>query len=421
MFSESIGYGSRVKNSIVGVLIGIVLSFVSVALLVWNERDAVRQTGAITEIERVATPDVSSESIDESQDGKLVHMNATAKTDDVLKYERFGIQEKAMKLRWETSIYQWKEKKRRNDDKVRYTYSKEWVDEPIDSSSFRRNGYSNEGSAKHFHDGDRQAKDVNFGAFKLTKKLVQQIDAEEKYDLPETVTLDARPKGVVSDGVFYTGTPNDPQIGDERVKVFMVGPVHEATVMAQQTGGSFASYETKVGIPKQILYVGHLTKPEVIGKQRTEAAIRRWMLRGAGFVLSWIGFSLVMGPHSSNLQFHSLRGKVTGRSHWDCGLLTRRDRLHRSDWHRLVCSATDHEHRDPEYHLDRTLVSVSPEIARVETGTSSTSTRRSTADPNCVVRQPVSRRKNERAGIPASGMKAVGSDKLHHQRTCDHN
>ena len=283
----------------------------SVVLMAWNERDAVLQTGAITEIEGVAIADVPSDSVEAANDGKLVHINATALTDAVLEFPTFGVRENAIRLRLDTSIYQWKEKKRKDDNRTRYSYSKKWVDQPIDSSRFHRpSGHSNDDSEKHFHDDSEQAKTVNFGAFLLSKKLISQIKEEEKFALDKSIAMDVRPQGFVRGGVFQTGTPDNPQIGDERVEVFVVGPKHEATVMARQSANSFAAYETKVGIPKEILYVGTLTKPEVIGQQRNEAAMKRWLFRGLGFILFWIGSALALTPIRAIASFIPFAGNI---------------------------------------------------------------------------------------------------------------
>lgn len=304
------GYGKRVKNSFVGMLFAFVLFPGSLFLLAWNERDAVRQTGAITEIERVAVADVPADAVDSQLDGQLVHMASEAVTDDVLEYAEFGIREPAVRLRWNASIYQWTEHRRTEDDRTIYTYSKEWVDAPINSSSFHQSGHSNEGSTMSFSDGRQQASDVRFGAFHLSENLIGQIDAEQPYPLDPSVALDVRPQGFVNGGVFQTGSEGDPQIGDQRVEVFVVGPRHDATVMARQSGETFAKYETKVGIPKEILYVGKLTKSEVIQRQRTEAAFRRWMFRGLGFVLMWVSLAMLLSPIKALLSFIPFAGRL---------------------------------------------------------------------------------------------------------------
>ena len=305
-------YGRRVKNAIVGTIVGAVLFIGSFFLLSWNEYDAVRQTGAITEINKVALADVPSESVNDANDGQLVHMASNAKTDDVLEYPTFGISENAVRLRWDTSIYQWEEDRREKDDRTVYEYDREWVDQPIDSSNFKDPRRSNEGSEKHFQDDSVQAELVHFGAFRLSKRLIEQIDNEKKYALPDSIAMDVRPQGAVRDGVFYTGDPNNPQIGDERVEVFIVGPQHDVTVMARQAADTFAAFETKVGIDKEILYSGLLTKSQVIGKQRTEAAVKRWLLRGLGFACMWIGLGLAFSPIRAIASFIPFAGRLVG-------------------------------------------------------------------------------------------------------------
>ena len=305
-------YGNRVKNAVVGTIFGIVLFIGSFFLLGWNEYDAVRQTGAITEIERVAIADVESERVNDTNDGQLVHMASNAKTEDVLEYPTFGIRENAVRLRWDTSIYQWEEDRREKDDRTIYEYDKEWVDQPIDSRNFKDQSRSNEGSEKHFQDDSVQAELVHIGAFRLSNRLIAQIDNEEKYPLPSSIAMDVRPQGQVGDGVFYTGDPSNPQIGDERVQVFVVGPQHDVTVMAKQSSDTFAAYETKVGIDKEILYSGLLTKSEVIGRQRTEAAFKRWLLRGLGFVCMWLGLGLAFSPIRAVVSFIPFASRLVG-------------------------------------------------------------------------------------------------------------
>lgn len=311
-FVERKGFGKRLSNSVMGALFGIVMFFGAFALLSWNERDAILQTGAITEIQRVASPDVSSEDIDPANQGQLIHVATEAITDQELEFRDFGVRENAIRLRWDSSIYQWKESKREKDDRTVYEYHRKWVDQPIASGGFRESGHSNEGSTKHFKDGSVSADEVRFGAFRLNKALIGQINDEQPYHLDSSVALDVRPSGHVQDGVFQTGEAGQPEIGDERVEVFMVGPRHNATVMATQKGNSFEAYQTKVGIPKEILYLGLLSKDEVIGKQRTEAALRRWLLRAGGFFCMWFGLSLLFSPLRAAVSFIPFASRILG-------------------------------------------------------------------------------------------------------------
>ncbi|MCA9200824.1 MAG: TMEM43 family protein [Planctomycetales bacterium] len=302
--------GKRVGNVIVGTVFGFLLSFAAVVLLAWNERDAVRQTGAITEMERVAMADVSAERIEPANQGKLIHAAHTAETEEVLEFAEFGIRENAIRLRWESWIYQWTEDRRERDNHTEYTYTKEWVSEPVNSSHFHEAGHSNDGSQQHFHDGSQLAQQVAFGEFQLSSGLIKQIRNERDYPLSETQASQVEPVGRIHNGDFYTGDPNAPQIGDERVEVFMIDPRQEVTVMAEQHESTFRPYQTRVGIAKEILYMGLLSKEQVIAQQRTEAAIKRWFLRAGGFIGMWIGLCLIMGPVRAVLSFIPFVGKL---------------------------------------------------------------------------------------------------------------
>ena len=71
-------------NSIKGVVIGGVLFIAGIPLLFWNEGRSVKTTQALEEgaANCVAVP--CADTIDAANEGKLIHVTGTAKTDDVL-------------------------------------------------------------------------------------------------------------------------------------------------------------------------------------------------------------------------------------------------------------------------------------------------------------------------------------------------
>ena len=306
------GYFKRVKGAFVGVLFGILLVPISLVVLGWNERDAVRQTGAITEMERVAIADVPATPWDAAHDGQLLHMRGECATEDVLEAPQLAIRETAIRLRWDSSIYQWTETERKRDDRTEYEYEQAWVDNVIDSTDFHQSGHSNDGSVKHFRDGQEQAQHVHLGEYELSPALIDQIGNAERHPIPDVSVHDIRPEGRLQGGVFYTGDPQQPQIGDEKIEVWKVAPRQDVTVMAQQQDRRFVAYPTKVGIPKEVLYMGLLTKEEVIERQRFAAAMKRWLFRGGGFLAMWVGLSLVLGPLRALVSGVPLLGRLVG-------------------------------------------------------------------------------------------------------------
>ncbi len=342
-------YGSRIKNAFAGVIIGAILFLGSFALLAWNERDAVRQTAAINEIDQVALADVSIDQVQPENENKLVHMRGRAATQDVLENAQFGVRERAIRLRWDASIYQYEEDEKRRDRSTEYTYEREWVDQVINSSGFHDPAYrdKNAGSRKTLNDGRQEAKDVRFGAFTLSDRLIDQIGNEQQFtltrgpmsasdrattpadanvsqaataeappdadpaaqDLPEGQTqtrsgASSNPSGgAVHNGVYYTGDPQNPRIGDEKIAFYWVAPEQDVALMAVQRGNGFTAYRTKAGVGKELLYMGLLTKAEVIDKQKTEAAFKRWLFRLLGFLAMWFGLMLAFKPVKALLSF----------------------------------------------------------------------------------------------------------------------
>jgi len=308
--TEHIGYGKRVKNAFAGVIMGLLMFFGSFGLHAFNERNAIRETKAINEIEEVAIADVPNDQINEANDGKLVHMKGSAKTEDRVKNQRFEIDENAIRLKWNSSIYQLVEKKSKKDDKVTYSYSKKWEDKVIDSSGFREQANANQGSRKTLPtDGSDQATNVDYGAFKLSNNLIGDIGNSTAYAL-ESIPDSFDGKGAIQDGVYYTGDPNAAEIGDEKISFSIVRSPQDVTVMAQQQSNTFTAYKTKIGKTKELLYMGLLSKEMVIDKQRKAAFMMRWLLRGLGFLLMWIGLTLITKPLAALASILPFGGRI---------------------------------------------------------------------------------------------------------------
>jgi hypothetical protein len=88
---------SRLAGSIKSVVFGLVLFVVGFPLLFWNEGRAVRTARSLTEGAGLVVS-VSADNVDAANDGKLIHVSAFTKTDDVLADETFGVNENAIQL-----------------------------------------------------------------------------------------------------------------------------------------------------------------------------------------------------------------------------------------------------------------------------------------------------------------------------------
>ena len=117
--------------------------------------------------------------------------------------------------------------------------------------------------------GSSQAKNVTLGAFKLPDALISKISSSQAFACAQKPEGDE--KGSISGGVFYTGSPDNPQIGDEKVRFTITHP-GDVSVMAVQTGDSFSAYTAKSGKTKFLLSEDMLTAEQMVKQEEQKAA-----------------------------------------------------------------------------------------------------------------------------------------------------
>ena len=207
-------WGSRLGDSLKGIIVGIILFIVSFPLLFWNEGNSVKVAKALEEGRGVTVevPDISK--IDPANEGKLVHMCGDATTQDVLKDAEFGISHNGIMLRRKVQYYQWVEKSHEETKKnmggsettvTTYTYSKEWCNKPVNSTSFKERGHDN--IVSYSVSGQEEyASNVQFGAFKFTQGMIERLGNEKTYSLAEYKIPDAlKGRACVADKFVYVG------------------------------------------------------------------------------------------------------------------------------------------------------------------------------------------------------------------------
>ena len=130
---------------------------------------------------------------DASLEGELICGTAMATTEDSLIDADFGIGAKAISIRRSVEYYQWVEHtKTEKKDKLggaeetvtTYTYSKQWVSSPIQSSQFHDPAYQNKNTVlTTYEDAQQYAENVSFGAYKLNESLIHSISSREAMEL----------------------------------------------------------------------------------------------------------------------------------------------------------------------------------------------------------------------------------------------
>jgi len=304
--SSNESWFTRIKNAIVGVLIGIIMFIASFPVLFWNEGRAVRTAQSLAEGSK-SVISVSSDKVDSGNEQKLVHLTGLATTKETLKDSIFNVSEKnAIKLIRHVEMYQWKEHKKSESRKqvggnkktiTTYSYDRVWSDDIINSRNFNQSQGHQNPSQMPYSREEKQANDVTLGAFTLSKSLINEITSRT----PVQISADTLPAGLknkleVSSNYYYLGdNPTSPQIGDTRISFDVVKPV-TVSIIARQTGKTFEPYQTKAGDAIERLEMGEVSADGMFKHAQEENSIWTWIFRAVGFILMLIGLNLIFAP-----------------------------------------------------------------------------------------------------------------------------
>ncbi len=298
---------SRIGESIKGILFGFILFIVAFPLLWWNEGRSVERYNSLKEGQGVVIS-VAADGLNPANNGKLIHTQGMAMTQETLTDDEFSISVSALKLQRLVSMYQWKEVEQSETHeevggtkttKKTYTYTENWSRTPIDSTNFKKTaGHDN--PPMPYTDRVVQAQNVTLGAFKLNPSQVTRLSGEQDFSV-QGVELPNRMAGkkvTVTESGFYLGdNPAQPKIGDLQISFKVLKPLN-VSVVAQQQGNSFSAYQTQAGSDIDLLAMGLITVEEMFSAAQTENTVMTWAIRIGGFLMMWVGLSMILSPLS---------------------------------------------------------------------------------------------------------------------------
>ncbi len=321
-------YGSRLGSSLKGIFGGFVIFLIGFPVLVWNEGRSVKRARALNEGEKSVVA-IAADAVDPVNEGSLVHFSGRAVTAAVLADPVFGVTVTGdLQLVRSAEMYQWVEEKHTETKTntggsqtttTTYKYKKEWSGSPVRSDSFEHpEGHANPGSFA-FPPESWCADDVQVGAFAIPASRVEAIGSAAEMTFP--LADGAVPAGVPTNSIRIAGgwyipavagggTPQAPQIGDERVKFGRV-PQSDVSFVAKQMGSTIAAYPTKNG-PVFLQEAGIRSAEEMFATARKNNAILTWILRLVGFILLFAGLSAVLRPIRVLTDVLPFLGKIVG-------------------------------------------------------------------------------------------------------------
>jgi hypothetical protein len=297
------GLGSRLINSIKGVAFGLLFFIIALPLLWWNEGRAIKTARALQEGEKTVIS-VAADRVDPANEEKLVHVTGRATTNETLKDATFGVSANAIKLRRIVQMYQWTEKSSSQKQKklggnetteTTYTYEPSWSEKPVDSATFKqRNGHEN--PPMPFRSAELSAGNVSLGAFRLSSTLISSVTGDSGVDASQAAIpefLQARAQRI--ENGLEVGDPASPKVGDLRI-TFTEAPQQEVSLVARQVQDTFEPYPTRAGRDIELLSMGTLSAESMFTTSERKNSTLTWILRGAGFILMFVGLMLVFRP-----------------------------------------------------------------------------------------------------------------------------
>jgi len=301
-------WGSRLIESIKGILIGLVMFIVAFPVLFWNEGRAVQTAKSLGEGASEVVS-VASDNVETTNEGKLVYVTGDATTTDSVSDPKFGVTVSALRLERVAEMYQWEESKTSNSQKhlgggettvSNYKYEKVWSPKLINSGGFKQaSGHENPQTIPVTNQ-TWTAKSVTLGGFTLPDVLIDKMDKTERYAADEQAVSNAAPdvqnRFKLRQGGYYLGeNPGSPAIGDTRIAFKVVRPA-TVSIVARQIQNTFEAYQAKAGGSVLLLTYGTVG-PDAMFKTAEKAnKTLTWIFRAAGFLLMSIGLFLIFNP-----------------------------------------------------------------------------------------------------------------------------
>jgi hypothetical protein len=304
-------WGQRIISSFKGILFGIVLFF-GAFIVLW-------QTEGRTDMSRIAAQSIpiSAATVDSSTDGQFVAATGRLTIEEPVGDPDYLAAGNYVRLERQVEMYAWVERSRSRTERERgggetttteYYYERTWTRNPPDSSSFRQpSGHENPTltvSSQSFTSGIARV-----GAYAIAANNIN-FPSGRNVRLTEAMLLSGNHR-LQGDYVYLgSGSLQQPAVGDVRISYRAVLADIEVTVFAKQEGNWLVPYFDRDGNQMYRAFEG--SREAGIAAMSSEYRIAGWLGRGAGFLMMWVGLSLILGPISVFFSVIPFLGNLSG-------------------------------------------------------------------------------------------------------------
>ncbi|MFT2210421.1 TMEM43 family protein [Rhizobium giardinii] len=299
---------SRLKNGLIGLILGPLLVLGMIWLLSWNEGRSVQTYRALAEGAGIVVS-VDSGSIDPANEGKLVHISGSVKPDGTPEDPALGVSaEGAAGLNRKVEMYQWVEDSKSETKKTlgggeetvtTYTYRKEWRPRRVDSADFKQ-------ADQHQNpdmpiEGERfTVATATLGAFTVDGKAVADLGTDSPVKLSADVVGQVTSalgsdKPVKADGttIYVSQNRQSPAIGDLRIS-FSREDISDASFVGAQKGATVARYKASNGRELFLSAAGQVGAADMFEAAQSENTLVTWLIRFGGLLGMFVGFVIML-------------------------------------------------------------------------------------------------------------------------------
>lgn len=301
-------WGSRIANSFVGVLIGLLFIPLSIWGLWWNEGQPDLSVIAQASIAVDATQ------VNLDTEGQFVAVTGTLQSETTLADEPWMQAGDYVSLYRRVEMYAWEESTSTTETEdtigggsttsTTYSYNKTWTESPENSSNFEYpSGHEN--PSKPLDSLTQSVEKATIGVYAIAANQIALPSGERITPQPGTL-----PDGYVLQGEYIYNraeAASNPQVGDIRISIDALKSGITVTALGQQQGKQIVRHE----VDKQEFYrVFTGTRDDALATLHSEYMIRIWLIRIFGILGIFIGLQLIVGPIGRILGVIGILGKA---------------------------------------------------------------------------------------------------------------
>lgn len=313
---SSTSFFGRIRDALLGFVIGPILLVAAIILIFWNESHSVRVVKSLNEGARKV---VEADEYDSDNDGELIHVTGQTASDQTLRDPIFGVTTPGLRLNRNVQVYAWTEKESSSSStsgagtkttKKTYTYEKKWVSSLPKSSHFKQSEGHENPTELRYKSASFDADKVTLGNYTLDSELVAKLTSSKPVSLDkDSIKL---PSGAhLSEDTIYIGADTDnPAIGDLRITETVVPTGRVSVVAGQGPKERLSSFQTDAGETIGLIETGNKTAAEMFSNAQSANRTFTWVARLGGFLLLLFGFLLFLSPFSTMISIVPFLGGI---------------------------------------------------------------------------------------------------------------